>query len=128
MGGDSNRTVPERNPSGVVNPYTLKVLRERFEIDASDARSKFWQEFEKINFDFVITVCDKARETCPVWPGQPVIAHWGADDPAVQSFLKDWSECVWSAWVSRQLEPAWVPPAGGSAADRGRMAWARSSE
>src|SRR6266849_2840826 len=70
------------NRSGVVNPYTLKVLGERFGIDASDARSRSWQEFEKVEFDFVITVCDKARETCPVWPGQPVIAHWGADDPA----------------------------------------------
>jgi arsenate reductase len=70
------------NPSGVVNPYTLKVLRERFGIDASDARSKSWREFEQVKFDFVITVCDNARETCPVWPGQPVIAHWGADDPA----------------------------------------------
>src|SRR6516225_5802045 len=69
-------------PSGVVNPYTLKVLRERFGIDASDARSKGWQEFENIKFDFVITVCDKARETCPVWPGQPVVAHWGVEDPA----------------------------------------------
>src|SRR6266849_6124498 len=70
------------NPSGVVSPYTLEVRRERFGIDASDARSKSWQEFENVKFDFVITVCDKARETCPVWPGQPVIAHWGADDPA----------------------------------------------
>jgi len=69
-------------PSGVVNPYTLKVLRECFGIDASDARSKSWQEFENVKFDFVITVCDKARETCPVWPGQPVIAHWGVEDPA----------------------------------------------
>ncbi len=70
------------HPSGVVNPYTLKVLRERFGIDASDARSKSWQEFENVKFDFVITVCDKARETCPVWPGQPIIAHWGVEDPA----------------------------------------------
>ena len=70
------------NPSGVVNPYTLKVLRERFGIDGSDARSKSWQEFENVKFDFVITVCDKARESCPVWPGQPVIAHWGVEDPA----------------------------------------------
>ncbi len=70
------------NPSGVVNPYTLKVLRERFGIDASDARSKSWREFENVKFDFVITVCDKARETCPVWPGQPIIAHWGVEDPA----------------------------------------------
>jgi arsenate reductase (thioredoxin) len=66
----------------VVNPYTLKVLRDRFGIDASDARSKSWQEFENVKFDFVITLCDKARETCPVWPGQPIIAHWGVEDPA----------------------------------------------
>src|SRR5216684_876029 len=70
------------NPSGVVSPYTLKVLRERFGIDASDARSKSWQEFENVKFDFVITVRDKARETCPVWPGQPIIAHWEVEDPA----------------------------------------------
>ena len=70
------------NPSGLVNPYTLKVLRDRSGIDASDARSKSWQEFENVKFDFVITLCDKARETCPVWPGQPIIAHWGVEDPA----------------------------------------------
>ena len=52
-------------PSGVVNPYTLNVLQKRFGIDANDARSKSWEEFENVKFDFVITVCDKARETCP---------------------------------------------------------------
>jgi arsenate reductase len=70
------------NPSGAVNPLTLKVLRERFNIEASDARSKSGDEFRELNFDFVITVCDNARETCPVWPGQPIVAHWGVDDPA----------------------------------------------
>ncbi|HVP61086.1 MAG TPA: arsenate reductase ArsC [Myxococcaceae bacterium] len=70
------------SPSGVVNPMTLRVLRERFHVDASDARSKSWDEFKDVNFDFVITVCDNARESCPVWPGQPIIAHWGVEDPA----------------------------------------------
>jgi len=70
------------SPSGAVNPMTLQVLRERFHIDATDARSKSWDEFKDLTFDFVITVCDNARETCPVWPGQPIIAHWGVDDPA----------------------------------------------
>lgn len=70
------------NPSGTVNPMTLQVLRERFHIDASDARSKSWDELKDVIFDFVITVCDNARETCPVWPGQPIIAHWGVEDPA----------------------------------------------
>ena len=70
------------NPSGIVNPLTLKVLRDRFHVDASEARSKSWEEFKGTQFDFVITVCDNARETCPVWPGQPIVAHWGVDDPA----------------------------------------------
>jgi len=70
------------SPSGAVNPMTLEVLRERFHIDASDARSKSWEELREVTFDFVITVCDNARESCPVWPGQPIIAHWGVEDPA----------------------------------------------
>jgi arsenate reductase len=68
-------------PSGKVNPTTLKVLRERFNIEAGDARSKSWDEFHDVKFDFVITVCEHARETCPVWPGQPIVAHWGVEDP-----------------------------------------------
>jgi len=69
------------NPKGRVNPYVLELLREGYHIDASDARSKSWEEFRDVRFDFVITVCDKARESCPVWPGQPIIAHWGSQDP-----------------------------------------------
>jgi len=69
------------NPKGRVNPYVLELLREGYHIDASGARSKSWEEFQRERFDFVITVCDKARESCPVWPGQPIIAHWGSEDP-----------------------------------------------
>jgi protein-tyrosine-phosphatase len=69
-------------PTGRVNPLALWVLKKHYLIDASAARSKSWDEFRAIKFDFVITVCDNARESCPIWPGQPVIAHWGSPDPA----------------------------------------------
>jgi arsenate reductase len=70
-------------PTGKVNPFALRVLEDLYHIDASEARSKSWEEFPGIKFDFVITVCDNARESCPIWPGQPVIAHWGSPDPAL---------------------------------------------
>ncbi len=68
-------------PRGRVNPDVLAILREVYRIDASEARSKSWEELRDVPFDFVITVCDRARESCPIWPGQPVVAHWGAPDP-----------------------------------------------
>jgi arsenate reductase len=70
-------------PTGRVNPLAVWVLKEQFGIDASDARSKSWDEFKAVKFDCVITVCDHAREACPVWPGRPAIAHWDSPDPAV---------------------------------------------
>jgi arsenate reductase len=70
------------NPTGQVNPLAVWVLRRHYDIDATDARSKSWDEFQDRWFDFVITVCDQARETCPVWPGHPIMAHWGSPDPA----------------------------------------------
>jgi len=70
-------------PTGKVNPFAIQVLKDVFNIDASQARSKSWEEFNGVEFDFVLTVCDNARETCPVWPGQPIVAHWGSPDPAV---------------------------------------------
>lgn len=69
-------------PTGKVNPFAIQVLKDCFHIDASEARSKSWEEFKDIQFDFVITVCDNARETCPIWPGQPIVAHWSSSDPA----------------------------------------------
>ena len=69
-------------PTGKVNPFAIQVLKDCFDIDASAARSKSWEEFQDVDFDFVITVCDNARETCPIWPGQPVVAHWSSPDPA----------------------------------------------
>jgi arsenate reductase len=71
-------------PTGKVNPLALWVLQDRFGIEARDARSKSWNEFQEVKFDFIITVCDHAREACPVWPGRPVLAHWGSPDPAAQ--------------------------------------------
>ena len=71
------------DPTGSVNPFALRVLAELYHIDASEARSKSWDEYKDIKFDFVITVCDNARESCPFWPGQPIIAHWGVPDPAL---------------------------------------------
>jgi arsenate reductase len=69
-------------PTGKVNPLAVEVLKDCFNIDAREARSKSWEEFKDVEFDFVITVCDNARETCPTWPGQPIIAHWSSPDPA----------------------------------------------
>ena len=72
-------------PKGQVNPHTLQLLRD-LGYDTSGLRSKSWSEFAKPGapaLDFVFTVCDNAaEETCPVWPGQPMTAHWGVPDPA----------------------------------------------
>jgi len=70
------------DPKPEPHPDALAVLREDFGIDPSDARSKSLDEFRNTHFDFVITLCDDAKEKCPVWPGQPVLAHWGMKDPS----------------------------------------------
>jgi protein-tyrosine-phosphatase len=72
-------------PKGQVNPFALKVLASlNYPIDGM--RSKSWQEFAAPDapvMDFVFTVCDSAAgESCPLWPGQPMTAHWGIEDPA----------------------------------------------
>jgi len=69
-------------PKAAPHPFALQVLRDHYKIDVSEARSKSWSEFQGNPFDFVITLCDNAKESCPVWPGQPIIAHWPSPDPA----------------------------------------------
>jgi arsenate reductase (thioredoxin) len=72
------------HPAGQVNPFALEFL-EKNHFPLSGLRSKPWDEFaqpDSPQLDFVITVCDKAAgEVCPVWPGQPMTAHWGIPDP-----------------------------------------------
>jgi arsenate reductase len=73
------------HPSGKVRPEALKQL-DAAHIPTGNFRSKSWEEFSRPDaptLDFVFTVCDNAaKELCPVWPGQPVTAHWGIPDPA----------------------------------------------
>jgi len=73
------------HPKGRVHPETLRLLRS-LGYDTSGCRSKSWDEFTASGgpqFDFVFTVCDNAAaEACPLWPGQPMTAHWGVPDPA----------------------------------------------
>lgn len=72
-------------PNGQIHPLALEMLRDNH-LSTGGARSKNWTEFEAPTaprLDFVFTVCDQAAaDICPVWPGQPVTAHWGIPDPA----------------------------------------------
>lgn len=75
-------------PTGTVNPHALALLKQMHH-DPSGFRSKSWEEFTRSvnpdapHLDFVFTVCDNAAsEVCPIWPGQPMTAHWGMPDPA----------------------------------------------
>jgi arsenate reductase len=73
------------HPKGEVSPYALEQLR-RARLPTDGLSSKSWDEFGKADaprLDFVFTVCDQAAgEVCPIWPGQPMTAHWGVPDPA----------------------------------------------
>jgi len=73
------------HPAGKVNPFALELL-EKNRLPTAGLRSKNWDEFARAGapkLDFVFTVCDNAAgETCPLWPGQPITAHWGVADPA----------------------------------------------
>ena len=73
------------HPSGKVNPFAMELLEQR-RYPTDGLRSKAWDEFAlpgAPELDFVFTVCDNAAgEVCPLWPGQPISAHWGVEDPA----------------------------------------------
>lgn len=73
------------HPAGTVNPFAIELLKNN-RIATEGLRSKSWDEFSvpgAPQLDFVFTVCDNAAgEVCPVWPGQPMTAHWGVEDPA----------------------------------------------
>ena len=74
------------HPASRVNPMTIELLHKN-RLPTAGLRSKNWDEFAQPDAprrDFVFTVCDDAAgETCPIWPGQPITAHWGVEDPAV---------------------------------------------
>jgi len=79
-------------PKGEIHPLTLETL-ERAHLPTEGLRSKSWNEFSGLDaprLDFVFTVCgNAAKEQCPYWPGQPVTAHWGVDDPAAVEGTKE---------------------------------------
>ncbi len=84
-GGRFNAYSAGSHPKGRVNPLALKTL-EAYDYPVEGFRSKSWEEFtapDAPELDFVFTVCDSAvAEACPAWPGQPMTAHWGIEDPA----------------------------------------------
>jgi arsenate reductase len=97
-------------PGGAVHPLALKTL-ERMHIPADGYRSKDWAEFGRPGaqeMDFVFTVCDNAAgEVCPIWPGQPMTAHWGVADPAAfQGSDEQKSKVFWETAVilKRRIE------------------------
>lgn len=96
-------------PAAAVDPLTIAFL-ERHRIDTAGLRAKNWAEFAAPGaaaMDFVLTVCDKAAgETCPVWPGQPVTAHWGVDDPLAAGNDEKKSKAIAGAYfvLNRRIE------------------------
>jgi len=93
LGGDAFEALSAgSHPAGFVHPLAIEVLR-RLEIPLGDPVSKSWNEFARDAVDVVITVCDyAAAEVCPVWPGDPIKAHWSLPDPAYHGGSEE--ECL----------------------------------
>jgi len=91
-------------PKGAVHPAAISLLKE-LDYDTGDFRSKSWDEFAKPGappLDFVFTVCDNAAgEVCPTWPGQPMTAHWGIEDPAAVEG-EDQAQAFWNSYQQLQ--------------------------
>ncbi len=94
------------HPSGQINPYVLDLLK-RLKYDTDGLNSKDWSVFAQPGapkFDFVFTVCDQlAGEQCPIWPGQPMLAHWGFADPSAAQGTEA-EKAAFIADIYRQIE------------------------
>ena len=88
MGRGSYEVFSAGTHPSVVNPLAIEAMREAG-IDISDHRSKSLDEFLEVEFDYIITVCDKANENCPIFPGHAKRLHWSFDDPAAASGSKE---------------------------------------
>jgi len=103
--GRFNAYSASSHPGGTVNPLALDQIRT-IGYPLNDLRSKSWDEFAAPNapkMDFIITVCDNAAgEVCPIWPGQPISAHWGFEDPAAATGTDEQKRAVFSK-VARQI-------------------------
>jgi len=95
------------HPTGRVNPLAVWVLKEHYGINAAGARSKSWDEYKNVKFDFIITVCDNAKESCPIFPGQTITAHFSSPDPAHVEGTDDqkkWAFIQVASQISRRLD------------------------
>src|SRR3546814_4587679 len=134
-GGDRVRAYSAGSfPKGDVHPMALKLIAQRG-LPTEGYRSKSWYEFARPDapkFDFVFTVCDNAAgETCPVWPGRPMTAHWGIEDPAAaegrdqeQAFLTAMRYLYNRISLFRGLSPESLDKIGrASGRERGVSSW-----
>ena len=88
-------------PKGQVSPITLRILHDRFWIDASGDRSKSWEEFKNEPLDFVVSVSEQAEQTSHAFPGRPTLAHWPYDDPTKVQGAPEEVEAAYFSVASR---------------------------